>query len=176
MQALQLLKDELKNARETFEGTAADITDEQLSKDPGGKALPLGASYAHLIFSEDVIIHSMLQQKTPLSAVIWKDKTGASEPMPPMDENWSAAHESWAKKVTLNLPKFREYAKAVYAATDEFINSLKDEDLDKEVDLGTWGKKTVAEMLYAFIIGHTNSLAGELSVLKGIQGFTGYPF
>jgi len=174
--ALQLIKDELKNAREVFEGTVSDVMQEQLSIDPGGKALPLGATYAHLLFSEDAIVHGMLQGKAPLSATMWQGKTGASSPMPPMDDNWSETNNIWSKSVQIDLPQLREYAKAVYAATDTYVNSLKDEDLEKEIDLGSWGKKTVIFLLSEYIIGHTFSLAGEISVLKGIQGAKGYQF
>lgn len=96
--------------------------------------------------------------------------------MPAMDDQWSKNHESWSKTVKIDLTKLRKYAKAVYNATDKYVNSLKDKDLEKEIDLGSWGKKTVANLLSGFIIGHTNSLAGEASVLKGIQGFKGYQF
>jgi hypothetical protein len=174
--ALQLIKDELKNAREVFEGTVADVTEEQLHKDPGGKALPLGSVYAHLIFSEDVIIHGMLQGKAALADSTWKEKTGTSEPMPPMDEHWSTANNVWAKKVKIDLKQLREYAKAVYTETDAYVASLKDEDLEREIDLGAWGKQKIAYMMYGFIIGHTFSLAGEISALKGLQGAKGYPF
>ena len=176
MTALQILKEALANARETLEGTMADVTQDQLHNSPGGKAFPLGATYAHLVFSEDVIVHGMLQGKAPLSETTFKGKTGANEPMPAMDENWSSNNEKWSNSVQIDLAQLREYAKAVYAATDSYVNSLNDADLDKEVDLGSWGKKTVANLLYAFIIGHANNLAGEISVLKGIQGAKGYPF
>jgi hypothetical protein len=174
--ALQLIKDELKTARETLEGTMADVKEEYVNKDPGGKALPVGAAYAHLIFSEDSIVQGMLQQKAPLSETTWKGKTGASEPMPPMDENWSSANEKWSKTVKIDLAKIKEYAQAVYKETDEYVNSLADADLEKEVDLGSWGKKTIAYMLYSFITGHTNSLTGEISAIKGVFGAKGYPF
>jgi hypothetical protein len=174
--ALQLIKNELKDAREGFAGTVADIQEDHLHKDPGGKALPLGATYAHLVFSEDAIMQGMIQQKHTLYETTWKGKTGVSETMPAMDENWSANNEKWARSVKIDLKQLREYEKAVYAATDEYINNLKDEDLEKEVDLGAWGKKTVAELLSSFIIGHTYSLMGEISALKGIQGAKGYAF
>lgn len=176
MTALQLIKDELANARETFTGTVGDITAKQLHVDPGGKASTLAAAYAHLIFSEDVTIARLLQKKAPLYEIEWKDRTGASEPLPPMDENWSAANAKWVKQVKVNLDQLNTYAQAVYAATDAYVAGLKDEDLDKEVDLGGWGKKTVAYLLYAFIIAHTNQLSGEISALKGMQGATGYTF
>ncbi len=174
--ALQLIKEQLKSARETFEGTVEDITPEMLAKDPGGKAFPLGATWAHLVFSEDVIVQGMIQGKAPLHATTWGGKTGASAPMPAMDENWSQNNEAWSKSVVIDLPQLRAYEQAVYAATDAYIDSLKVEDLDKEIDLGDWGKKTVAHLLTSFVIGHTNNLAGEISVLKGIQGKKGYQF
>jgi hypothetical protein len=174
--ALQLLKDQLKDARTTFEGTTADIKEEDLHKDPGGKAFSLAATYAHLAFSEDVIVHGMMQGKPSLADTTWKDKTGASSPMPPMDENWTAANEKWSKSVTVKLPQLRKYVQAVFKDTDDYINSLKDADLEKEIDLGSWGKKTLANMIAGFIIAHINSLSGEISALKGIHGSKGYPF
>ena len=176
LSALQLLKDELKNARETFDGTAADLKEEDLHKNSGGLAFPLGATYAHLIFSEDAIVHGMLQGKAPLSGTTWKNKTGASLPFPPMDASWKNTNREWSNNVQIDLPKMREYARAVFADTDAYLNGLKDADLEKEVDLGSWGKKTVAEMIYSFIIAHTNQLAGELAALKGVHGSKGYPF
>jgi hypothetical protein len=175
--ALELLKLELKSAHDIFEQTASDIADEHVQLDPGGKAFPLGATYAHLVFSEDVILHQMIMGgKTPLCEGEFKDKTGVSTPMPPMDENWEKANHEWSKSVQIDMPKMREYAKAVFAATDAYINSLTDEDLEKEVDLGSWGKKQVHELLSGFIIAHANQLTGELAALKGVHGAKGYPF
>lgn len=176
MTALELIKEEMKDAHELFNGTVGDITEDQLHKDPGGKAFPIGATYAHLVVSEDVIMHSMVIGKQPLYETNFKNNTGLSEPMPPMDENWSDANEKWGRSVQVDLKKLREYSKAVFEATEVYLNTLQDNDVDKEIDLGDWGKKTLANLLYTMIIGHTYSLAGELSALKGIQGAKGYPF
>jgi len=176
MDALTLLQEQLHNARETFESTAADIREEDLHKQPGGKALPLGALWAHLVMSEDMTVQQFLQKQKPLFESDFREKTGVSEPMPAMDENWSTNHEAWANRVKIDLPAFREYEKKVYAQTEKYMTTLTNEDLEAEVDLGAWGKKTVAYMLYAFIIGHTFSLAGEISAIKGIHGAKGYPF
>lgn len=174
--ALDVLKEALKNAHENFVNTASDIKDEDIHKDPGGLAHPLGATYAHLIFSEDIITHQMLQGKEPLYLTEWKDKTGASAPMPEMNENYETANRKWSKSVQIDLPKMKEYADAVFKATETFVYSLKDEDLEKEIDLGSWGKKTIHFMLSEYIIGHAFSLTGELSALKGVHGSKGYPF
>jgi hypothetical protein len=176
MTALQLIKDDLKSARETFEGTVADLTQDMLDNDPGGKAFPIGAVYAHLVFSEDAIMEGMLQKRAPFFTEDWKDKTGADSDMPAMDADWSQNNETWSKNVKIELEQIKKYADAVYKATDEYINSLNDEDLDKDVDLGDWGKRPLSNILCSFIIGHINNLAGEISVLKGLQGKKGYAF
>lgn len=176
MTGLQILKDQIVKARELFESTAADIAESHVHADPGGKAFPLGATYAHLVFSEDAIVQGMIRGVAPLFATDWKDKTGASAPMPAMDADWDKNNEVWSKTVQVDMNKVREYAKAVYAATDAYLATLADSDLDREIDLGAWGKKSMAEMLGGFIAGHTYSLAGELSALKGVQGAKGYPF
>lgn len=173
---MQLLKLQIKDAHQTLESTVEDIKSEQLHQDPGGKALPLGAAYAHLVFSEDKIVNGMIQQKPSLSETTYKEKTGASAPMPAMDEKWSVNHEDWANTVQIDLPKLKEYAQAVYAQTDAYLGSLTDADLDREIDLGPWGKKTIAYLIYGLVIGHANSLAGEISAVKGVFGEKGYPF
>jgi hypothetical protein len=176
MDALTLLKDELKNARETFEGTVSNIKTEDLPKAPGGKALPLGALWAHLVMSEDMTTQQFLKAQKPLFETEFKERTGVSELMPAMDEHWEENHAAWAQKVKLDLPLFREYEKAVYAQTEKYMEGLHEEDLEKEIDMGAWGKKTVVYFLYAFIIGHIFSLTGEISAVKGVHGAKGYAF
>lgn len=174
--ALQLIKDQIKEAQANFMGTIGDIKVSHLHKNPGGKALPLGALVAHLVFSEDVIIHGMLQGKDPLYSTSWKGKTGASIPLPAMDDKWSKAHSSWAKSVKITFPLLLKYTKAVFMDTEKYINTLKDKDLTKEIDLGNWGKKRLVDILIGFIVSHTNNLTGEISAIKGVNGAKGYPF
>lgn len=174
--ALQLIKDQLKEAHEMFMGTVADINEKHLHNNPGGKALPLGSLYAHLLYSEDMIVQSIIQGKPPFYTSNWKGKTGASAPMPAMDDKWEVNHVMWSKKVQISLNQMNKYGKAVFSATEKYVDSLKGKDLERIVDLGNWGKKTVASLLSGFVIGHTNSLTGEISAIKGINGAKGYPF
>lgn len=174
--AIQLIKDQLKEAHGMFTETVADIKDDHLHKNPGGKAFPLGSLYAHLLYSEDMIVQSMLQGKTPLYMTAWKGKTGGSDLMPPWDEKWVESHILWGKKIKINLKQMHKYGKAVFSATEKYVNSLKEKDLERVVDLGNMGKKTVAYLLTGFVIAHTNSLTGEISAIKGINGAKGYPF
>lgn len=174
--ALALIKEEIKNAHDMLESVVVDIKPEDIQKDPGGKAFPLGSLYAHLVFSEDAIVNGMIRKSVPLFAGEWAAKTGASSPMPAMDANWAANNETWSKSVTIDLTLLQTYAKAVYANTDAYIATLTDDDMEKEIDMGDWGKKKLGLLLAGFVVGHTYSLAGEISAIKGVHGSKGYPF
>ena len=174
MNAIQLLRSQLKSAHETMEATMADATDEVAHFTDIGKALPVGAAYAHAVLAEDMIVSGMLAHQEPLA----KDTTevGVSAMMPTMDK-W-AEHEQWTKTVKVDLPKFKTFAEKVYAASDEYLAGLSDGDLENEIDLTSMGmdKKTVEDIITNFLILHMANLAGEVSAAKGFQGQKGYPW
>lgn len=173
--ASQILLNQLKAAHIALEQTMEGVTDEVAHFMPPGTANPIAGTYAHVVFSEDMFIHSFLMKTQPLFETEFKDKTGASE-VQPMD--WQVAYPKWLKEVKLDVEKFREYAKAVYAASEEYIATLTDADLDKDVDMSAFGMGTrkTSDLIANLISGHAYPIMGEISVLKGIQGLKGYPF
>jgi hypothetical protein len=176
MTALKVITENITVARETFEGTLKDITEETAHKDPGGTALPIAALWIHLLVSEDRLVQHLLQKAPTLEESTFLDKTGASEPMPPFgNKKWGEEHAIWAKRVRISIPVTRQYAAAVYKATDEYVARLSEKDLEKTVTVhGT--SQTVGWLLGAYLFGHTYALAGEISALKGTQGMRGYEF
>jgi len=176
--AVTLLRDQLKGAHWVLDGTMADVTPEQLAWLPPGVANPLGASYAHVILSEDLFMNGMFRGSGPLLASTWANKTGFSEPMPMPGPDWNTTYGAWTRRVQVDLPTAREYAQAVYASSDEYLASLTPEALDTMLDLSGvgMGQMPLANAISLLVIAHVNNLAGEISCLKGIQGFRGYPF
>jgi hypothetical protein len=172
MNAITLLREQLKSAHELLESTVGDTPDTALHASDTGKALPAGAAYAHSIISEDVIVAGILTHTTPLSSD--NSKTGLSVPMPSFSE-WDK-NEAWVKQVKVDLPKLQEFAKGVYEVTDAYIASLSEDDLDKEIEIPGMGTHTMSSILSSFIILHIANLTGEISAAKGIQGLKGYPF
>lgn len=172
MNSINLLRLQFQNAHETLEATMQDVTAEVAHVRELGKALPVGAAYVHAVCSEDVLLSKFILQKDP----IMKDASsiGLSEFMPDFS-NWDR-HAIWAQNVTVDLTKFRTYAREVYAATDVYVSTLKDEDLDKDLDMGQFGKHKLGFVLSAFFLLHLANLTGEISAAKGLQGLKGYPF
>ena len=173
MSTIELIREQIRVAHDWFEGTMADVTPEMAAWTPGGQAHPIGSRYAHMVVSEDMLIHVILQAAAPVYAGAYAGKTGLKEPE-------KAFHVSleWARQVEVDLEAMREYARAVYAATEAHLSSLSDEDLDRTIDLSDYGmgEWRLGAFLMSFIFAHIHDIMGEVSALKGVQGAQGYPF
>lgn len=173
--ATEILVNQLKAAHDTLEQTMEGVTDEVAHFMPPGTANPIAGTYAHLVFSEDLFMHQFLKKEKSLMETTFNNKTGASE-IHPLE--WEVAYPKWLKEVKLDMKQFRSYAKAVYAASEEYIASLTDADLEKDVDLTAFGMGTrkTYDFIANLLSGHVYPIMGEIAVLKGIQGLKGYPF
>jgi hypothetical protein len=175
MDSVSLLREQLRAAHEYLEGTMADVTPEMAQWIPPGKATPIGANYLHLVQTEDGIVQQVLQQKEMLGATTWADKLGASEPQPPPGTT-EQDYFDWSRRVQVDLPVLREYAQAVYSASDDYLAGLSSGDLDEVLDLTALGMPPVtrAWVVTRYLIGHADNICGETSTMKGLQGANGY--
>lgn len=158
--------------RQILEGTIEGVNGELANRAPGGSANPIGTTYAHVVLSEDFIVNGMLRAGEPLSETSWAGRTGVDRPMP-----WSSveALAEWYRSAQVDLPGCRAYAEAVHEASTAFLSEAADQTLAREVDM--FGMKMPAATAFEiFVIGHANSIAGEISALKGMAGLKGYPF
>lgn len=171
MNAIEVHREGVRWGYELLEMVVQDVTDEIAYARPPGTANPIAATYAHAITGLDSIPARLLQGKQPLYETTWEDRTGISEPQQHQDSEW-------ARRVRVDLDAARAYGQAAYEATDAYIAGLTDADLAREIDLTAFGLgvRTVSWCLTALVTGHLNNMAGEISVLKGIQGLPGYPF
>ncbi|GAB4457838.1 MAG: hypothetical protein Fur0044_51150 [Anaerolineae bacterium] len=170
--AVSLLRQQFQMGHQFLEGTVQGVAAEHAHWTPPGKAQPLGANYAHVVISEDGLINMLLKGTPPLMASDWEGKIGLSE-MPPQAPPWN----EWASRVRVDLDTLRGYAQAVYGATDSYLASLSDEDLNRPLDLSAvgLGQQTVGSFLSTLVFNiHTHT--GEIACLKGLQGLQGYPF
>jgi DinB superfamily len=170
MDAVFLLQHLAKSAHQWLEQTVGDVTPEQVHWAPEN-GVNLGAHYAHIVVGEDVLINGIARGGAEMAGASLEGKTGLSEPMP------QGAFDEWAKRVQIDMPALRAYGAAVFANTEAYIASLTPEDLDREIDLASWGmdKVPLGVFIGAFAIANTNWHCGEISTLKGLQGLKGYP-
>lgn len=171
MDAIALLREQMKYAHDFLEQTMADVTPEQARWSPPGAAHPLGAIYVHGVCAEDFAVNKLLKGGEPLYASEFAGTSGISDPQPYISPEWSRGLE-------LDLDTARRYARAVYAATDAYVTGLRDDALDQTADLSAegWGTWPLHFVLSNIVIAHINNMTGEISCLKGLQGAKGYPF
>ena len=167
-----VLRQQLAGYHDILEQTIADTPQDALDKNlPGATITSIGSIYAHLVFAEDGIVHGMLQGKAPIyKAQNWASRTDVQMPEP------GGFNPEWARAVRMKLPAFREYAKAVYAATDGYVGGLSDADLGRKVQTGFVGEQTVAFVISNILGWHAAQHTGEIAALKGVQGLKGLPF
>ena len=173
---VELLRRIVRDARQVLDGTMADVTQAQVDFIPPGVANPLGATYAHVICSEDMVVQGMFRQAAPLFASSWAGRTGLNEPMPMPGPDWPN-YGPWTRRVKVDLAGLRAYALAVAAETESWLAGLSDSDLDRPMDLtgAGLGQHTWASAIALLIANHLGTETGEIAVLKGIQGARGYP-
>jgi uncharacterized damage-inducible protein DinB len=171
MDAVTLLKDQVKQAHDVYEGTVADLTTEQAHWKPGGTANSCAPLLAHIAAAEDMFLN-MMTGRQPLAMGPYAGKTGASEPHP------MGNYGEWAGRVTVDLPQLSEYVKAVFKNTEDYVAGLTPEDLDKEMDLSAagMGKMSLGSFITMTSVIHPSNHTGEISCMKGLQGAKGYPF
>jgi hypothetical protein len=172
MSAQALLRQQLAGYHDILEQTIGDCQQATLDKNlPGATITSVGSIYAHLVLAEDGILHGMLQGKPPLYQTQgWAARAGVAMPKP------GEFTPEWARAVKMNLPPFREYAKAVYAATDAYVAGLSDADLERKVQTGFVGEQTIAFVMSNILGWHVAEHTGEIAALKGVQGLKGLPF
>jgi hypothetical protein len=93
--------------------------------------IPAAACYAQVVYCEDVTVGGVLVGGRPLALGARAGRTGLSE-LPPLGRSivqplaeradWSA----WGRRVEIDLPALRAYARAVHAATDGYVATMPD--------------------------------------------------
>jgi hypothetical protein len=172
MSLASILRQQIAGHHDILEQTIADCDQAALDRVfPGATITSIGSIYAHTVFGEDALVQGMLQGKPPVHQTQgWGPKLGVPMPQSPMlDRTWAAA-------VRMDLGPFREYARAVYAATEAYVGSLSDGDLARKLDTGFVGEQTVAWFLGNVVAWHVAEHNGEIAALKGLQGLKGLPF
>ena len=171
MNAIVLLREQARNANSFLVETLGDVSPEQAKWAPPGTAHPIVAIFAHGLYAADYAINELLRGERPLYASSFEGRTGIGDPSPYISAEW-------ARGLTFDREQALTYAEAVAAATDSYLATLSDDDLDREIDLSAagWGKSPLHAMINGWVIAHLNNMSGEISCLKGLQGLKGYPY
>lgn len=171
MNAMRILRDELKQGHDILEQAVAGLPADQLHHRGAGSTIQsIATVYAHTVMSEDRLMNDKIHERAPLfDRENWAAKAGIE--MPP----FGGDYESWVASIAdVDFASLRDYAEAVYAESDATMAGLTESDLDRMV-------KFVDEMPLGSFLGtviawHAVHHGGEVCALKGVLGGKGLPF
>lgn len=173
MNATTLLRAGFNFAHQVLESVMRDVQPDTLHRRVPGSTLGSPAAiYAHALFDEDRLVQGTVQGKPTVHASGgWADATGVAQP------DTALQTLAWGETVRIrDMAAFRSYARAVYAATDEYLAGLSDADLDRTIDAGQLGQIPLGEYLQRFGLWHLTSHQGEISAVIGAMGQKGLKF
>ncbi len=98
--------------------------------------------YLHALCVEDITIQSVLRDGAPVFASLWQNEGGPA-----------------------NLPALRQYAEAVYASTDAYLEGLPSDGLSRIVDLAKLGMgwRTLEWVTRRFVVQELGHICGEIA-------------
>ena len=171
---INLLREQLKAAHNFLEGAMQEVSAEAAHWQPQGLANPIAAHFAHVAVIEDAIVNAVLKGGAPLFMSSHANRTGLSElpPLPNPEVNGLPNWHEWGRRLELDLEKAHAYAQAVHAATESYLNTLRDDDLLRKVQ-SALGQTTVSALLCT-PLSNCQWHTGEIACLKGLQSLKGY--
>jgi len=173
MNTVELTLYTLTNAFDILEQVVADLTQEQADWTPPGIANPIGATCWHAVSGADEVVHRWLKGEIPLRQKDnWQERVLTVSPPEPAH---GGDYLAYMRAIRVDIDALRTYIRAVSEALKSWLASLTPEDLEREVETPI-GRRNLAQVLETFVIWHINAHCGEISALKGCQGFKGYPF
>lgn len=167
MNGVESHKETLSLVHDYLEGAFSGCEGETLTRTfPGSTVGSIGSIYLHAIASEDWAIQELLQGKPKIvDSGGWFARLGME---PAKDPDWS--------KANMDLGVIRELAQTVYAATEAYLNSITDADLDKPIPWHSGQTRSAGWVLADVVHAHLGNHAGEIAALKGIMGLQGLPW
>lgn len=160
------LREQMQSLHGTLEAAVGDCPAGSVAqKLPGSTINSVGAIYAHTIFSEDGLLNGLIRGQKPVYFTGgWAEKIGLEMPQGGMEPDWN---------VSLDMDLFRAYAREVYKATYDYLDTVSDEEFEKTVDAGFAPAMPARSFAANILAWHVATHQGEISALKGVQGLEG---
>lgn len=164
MNAAEYAKQNLSEALGLLNVCAGGMTDEQYNWKPGGTCNVAAKSHVHALTSIDFFINGVVRGEQ----IMWPEVATANGlPANPL--------QVWQHDAPIPYAVIKDYGERVQRAALEYVGTLKDDDLDREIETQFFGRKSVAWLLQLagnHAVGH----GGDIAAVKGMQGLKGLPF
>ncbi|HEX6032706.1 MAG TPA: DinB family protein [Tepidiformaceae bacterium] len=168
MTAIDFMKQTLEFIHRGFRGAPEGLSDEQLHFVPEGQSHSIAWCMWHGARIEDLFFQQIFQgKKSEWETGGWAAKTGLPEKGFGTGQSNEEAH---AVRIS-SLDTFKDYQARIESLSAEYLSSLTEADLEREVQLGPERKERLGESINLHMVIHLNGHRGEINLLRGMMGF-----
>ena len=167
MSSLDFMKQTLDFVHRGFRGAPDGLSTERLHFVLEGQSHSIAWCMWHGARIEDLFFQQIFQgQRAEWETGGWAEKTG----LPEKGFGTGQSTED-AKAITIRaLDAFREYQAKVAQLALDYLGTLSESDLQREVKLGE-RTEAMGESINLHLVIHLNGHRGEINLLRGMQGF-----
>lgn len=164
MKAIDYVKLQTEQAFGLLKLAADGMDDAQYNLDGPGTSNAAAKSHVHALTAFDFFVID----KAKGGSRLWP-AFASQHGLPPNST------EIWGHGGAIAGAAINEFAEQIQKATLDYIATLNDADLDRQVDTQFFGKQSLAYVLQLAAM-HCAGHAGDVAAVKGAHGLKGLPF
>ena len=165
---LDFIRDSIHQQHEAWDRAISDLTQDQMHFRPNGQGNHIGFIAWHYVRTEDNLVQFVFQHRKPTGwlaggydQAFGLPRTAQGTGMPP------------AEAAQMQLPSVEQwmiYQRAVWQATDAWLNAVAEGDLLRPVRIMPFGEITVLTAVRIPIVNHGFLHLGQGGHLRNLQG------
>lgn len=172
MGSLEYFRSAVKDMHKNYSDALEGLTDDQFHFRPLDSGNHIAFILWHYVRTEDSVLNFLLQNKKPVwNAEEWDKKLG----LDPRAQGTGMSSEEAAAVRIKDIGHFKDYMANAFKATEDYLETIKEEDLEQVHDLRALGSRSLYQVIGGIVIQHGASHLGEIYYLKGLQGLKGSP-
>lgn len=171
MSTIDFIRSGLRQLHQTYDDAIADLSDEQMHWLANESGVSIAFVLWHYVRTEDNIINFVLQGKpTVWIEGGWDQKLGLHRTA---QGTGMSLQDAQALRIR-DKAAFQDYMRAVWKATDEYLATLTDDDLQRVITVKPLGEMPVLNAIGTMCLTHGFAHSGEIAHLRGLMGLRGF--
>ena len=172
MSQISFLRSSLDSLHESLDAAISGLTQEQAHWRPYDRGNHVAFIAWHYTRTVDNIVRFVLQrQSTVWMAGKWDERFDLDSKV---QGTGMSAEDAASLKIS-DIPTFCAYMGDVWETTQDYLNTVTEEDLVRTYTIRPHGELSLLQVLGTVLLTHGYTHLGEIWLLRGLQGLRGSP-
>jgi len=172
MSQVSFIQESLADLHKSIDDAVGDLTQEQAHWRAGDSGNHIAFVAWHYTRTVDNIVRFVLQRKPTIwMEAKWDERFGLDSKA---QGTGMSPEEAVAVRIS-DLSAFATYMSQVWQETQTYLQTIKEEDLARQMTVRPLGEMTLGQVLGTVLMTHGFTHLGEIYTLKGLQRLPGNP-